>query len=160
MKDGKTILYGLISSSLPFYLAQFMAIEDREVVIISPYISEFPILPVDKRKQSNSTFFTALENLMHMGIKIRVFTTLKYAKKFLDPEARKNKLLTIKISNAVHEKFFITSTFFYEGSANLTYSGLYKKIENCSIGLVSDNSERLKGVVYEIEGASYVYREE
>lgn len=159
MKDGKSILYGLISNSLPFYLAQFMAMEEREVVIISPYVSEFPIPPVDQRRQSNSTFYTALKNLMDIGIKIRVFTTQAYAENFLDPESRKNKMLTIKISNALHEKFFITSTFFYSGSANLTFSGLYKKIENCSVGLVSDNSEHLKGIIYEIEGDSYLYHD-
>ena len=136
-----------------------MAIEDREVVIISPFIGDFPIPDLDKREKSNSTFYTALINLMHDGIKIRVFTTQDYAKKFLDPETRKNKLLTIKISNAVHEKFFITSTFFYVGSANLTFSGLFKKIENCSIGLVGDNSDYLKRKVYEIEGDSYLYQE-
>lgn len=159
MKDGLTVSYGLVSSSLPFYLAQFMALEDKEVVIISPFIGDFPIPPIDKRNDSISTFYGALKNLIKNEIKIRVFTTQEYAKKFLDAETRKDKLLTIKISNAVHEKFFITSTFFYSGSANLTFSGLFKKIENCSVGLVSYNSEFIKRIVYEIEGGSHLYQD-
>lgn len=122
-----------------------MAFEEKEIVVISPYISDFPMPLIDKRRviseKSENSFFQTVSQLLKVGISFRVFTTEGYARKFLSEKERKTYNLTIKVCPEVHEKLFITSTLFYRGTANLTYSGLYKKIEDCYIGLYNLNSD-------------------
>jgi hypothetical protein len=158
MAGEKITSFGLNSSSLPYYLATFMSIESEEIIIISPFISQFSIPPIDKRftlpGEGETTFFGAIASLSIAGVRINIFTTEGYVRKiveYLDPLSQK---VHIKIVQELHEKFFITSNFFYKGSANLTYSGLYENIENCEIGLVDMNEGYIKSRLQEVEHTS------
>lgn len=158
MTGEKIVSYGLSSSSLPYYLAAFMATERREVTIISPFISQFYIPPLDPRFQlygdSETSFFGAISFLPTIGVRINIFTTEGYVARITEKLRPLPEKVYIKIVPELHEKFFITSDFFYKGSANLTYNGLYENIENCEIGLVEMNERYVRGILQQIESTS------
>ena len=158
MAGEKIISFGLNSSSLPYYLASFMSIESEEIIIISPFISQFPIPSIDKRftllGEGETTFFGAIAFLATAGVSVNIFTTEGYVRKIIQYLGPLSPKLHIKIVQELHEKFFITSNFFYKGSANLTYSGLYENIENCEIGLVDMNEGYIKSRLQEVEHTS------
>lgn len=162
MKQETIKSYGLKSKSLAFFLAEFMAIETSQVFIISPFISQFPIPPIDLEfklgQEQFTSFFGAISMLQKRGIKIEIFTTDGYVSRIIDAIGKESKNISIKIINKLHEKFFITSNYFYKGSANLTYSGLNANLENCEIGLVGENKEYLKRIIHEVNSASRPYK--
>lgn len=163
MKEERIVSFGLKSDSLPFFLAQFMAFEEKKIIIISPYITQFNLTRVDLESKevedSQTSFFDLISKLTRSGIKITIYTTKGYAEKLIKSNDFKFKRgnLEMRVADNLHEKFVITSFFFYKGSANITYSGLYNKIENCEIGLVKDNQQYLNKVVYELEGQSKLF---
>ena len=158
MAGEKITSFGLNSSSLPYYLATFMSIESEEIVIISPFISQFSIPPIDKRftlpGETETTFYGAIAFLSASGVRINIFTTKGYVSKILAYFHPLPQELHVKIVPELHEKFFITSNFFYKGSANLTYNGLYENIENCEAGLVNMNERYIKSKLQEVERTS------
>jgi phosphatidylserine/phosphatidylglycerophosphate/cardiolipin synthase-like enzyme len=58
-----------------------------------------------------------------------------------------NKNITLKIEDNLHKKAVITSTFFYMGSANLTYSGMNLNNEQCSIGIRAYNASLINDLL-------------
>ena len=158
MVEEKIVSYGLSSSSLPYYLATFMSIETQEVTIISPFISQFKIPPLDKRfklkNEDSTSFFGALASLSSLGVRVSIFTTEGYVTKISKYFNQSTQKVRIRVVPELHEKFFISSEFFYKGSANLTYSGLYANIESCEIGLVKTNNMYIRSILQRIERSS------
>ncbi len=150
--------YGLKSSSLPYYLGAFMSVERERVTVISPFISNFDIPDVTPDfklgKDQQSSFFGALCHLSHIGVEIMIYTKKTDLREILEKNGAIAKFTRIKSTNDLHEKFFITTKFFYKGSANLTHYGMYENIEDCAFGLVSENASYLRGTVHEIDSVS------
>lgn len=162
MSDEKIVSYGLKSSSLPFYLSEFISLERRVITIISPTISDFNVPYIDRRFQADShkpfTFFSALKEAMKTGVKVRTYSLRGGVDEFLDFDGVDKSMLQAKVTEKVHEKYFITSDFFYKGSANLTYHGTYVKIEGIEVGLVKENRDYTRRIIYNIDGESGLYR--
>ena len=129
MKTKTNLLYGLSCNSLPFMLAQIILLEQREITVISPYLTDFPInIPNNKYVQLNSflnfLFEISKVRMLKLLIKTRKDSYTGIERNFA--EYLSNKNVTLKIEDNLHKKAVITSTFFYMGSANLTYRFEFK----------------------------------
>ena len=150
MKTKTNLLYGLSCNSLPFMLAQIILLEQREITVISPYLTDFPInIPNNKYVQLNSflnfLFEISKVRMLKLLIKTRKDSYTGIERNFA--EYLSNKNVTLKIEDNLHKKAVITSTFFYMGSANLTYSGMNLNNEQCSIGIRAYNASLINDLL-------------
>ncbi len=150
MKTKTNLLYGLSCNSLPFMLAQIILLEQREITVISPYLTDFPInIPNNKYVQLNSflnfLFEISKVRMLKLLIKTRKDSYTGIERNFA--EYLSNKNITLKIEDNLHKKAVITSTFFYMGSANLTYSGMNLNNEQCSIGIRAYNASLINDLL-------------
>lgn len=142
MKTKTNLLYGLNCNSLPFMLAQIILLEQKEITVISPYLTDFPIIiPKNKYIQSGSflNFLFEISEIrsLKLMIKTRKDSFINIEKNF--SKYLKNNKFIIKTDDNLHKKAVITSKFFYIGSANITYSGMNLNNEQCSIGIRTQN---------------------
>ena len=150
MKTKTNLLYGLSCNSLPFMLAQIILLEQNEITVISPYLTDFPInIPKNKYVQMNSflnfLFEISKVRMLKLLIKTRKDSYTGIERNFA--EYLSNKNITLKIEDNLHKKAVITSTFFYMGSANLTYSGMNLNNEQCSIGIRAYNASLINDLL-------------
>ncbi len=150
MKTKTNLLYGLNCNSLPFMLAQIILLEQREITVISPYLTDFPInIPNNKYVQLSSflnfLFEISKVRMLKLLIKTRKDSYTGIERNFA--EYLSNENVTLKIEDNLHKKAVITSTFFYMGSANLTYSGMNLNSEQCSIGIRAYNASLINDLL-------------
>lgn len=150
MKIRTNLLYGLNCNSLPFMLAQIILLEQREITVISPYVTDFPVnIPNNKYIQMGSFLNFLFEiskiRMLKLLIKTRKDSYTNIERNFSEYLSKNN--VTLRVEDNLHKKAVITSTFFYIGSANLTYSGMNLNNEQCSIGIRAYNKSLISDLL-------------
>ncbi|MGC8981809.1 MAG: phospholipase D-like domain-containing protein [Minisyncoccia bacterium] len=136
-------------------IPEILLIEDKEVTVISPFISNFPlIIPKNHYNYKNKFLDFLFELVKRNNIKLKIYTsndigTLNEVKnKLKEYFDEPQKYLVVKEN--LHEKALITSTYIYLGSANFTYNGFYVNLEQCQIGLIKDNEKLVNEILRKI----------
>jgi len=150
MKTKTNLLYGLSCNSLPFMLAQIILLEQEEITVISPYLTDFPITIPNNKYLKVSSFLNFLFEIgkirmLKLLIKTRKDSYANIERNF--SEYLRNNNVTLKVEDNLHKKAVITSTFFYMGSANITYSGMNLNNEQCSIGIRAYNESLINDLL-------------
>ena len=143
-------LYGLNCKSLSLLLPQIIAIENKSLSMLSPFITDFAIIPVKNPYSHSSSFLSFLFDNIEAK-KLRFFLkTREVSSKVVENQiiGRKNmENVSIVTSEKLHTKALVSSSFYYVGSANLTYSGININEEQCQIGIRGFNENFIDSII-------------
>ncbi|MFW6030291.1 MAG: phospholipase D-like domain-containing protein DpdK [Halanaerobiales bacterium] len=122
----------------------------EEIYIISPWITNYPLINNENNKcssifpfaESNQIYLAdIIETWAWKGSKVRIICdpNNKWTQGFIDLLDNKVGNIEYKILEDNHEKGFVTDNFYIHGSMNFTYSGIF--INGERIRITSNRSE-------------------
>jgi hypothetical protein len=118
--------------------------------MLSPFITDFTIVPIKNPYSHSNSFLSFLFDNIEAK-KLRFFLkTREVSSKVVENQiiGRKNMdYVSIIKSEKLHTKALITSSFYYVGSANFTYSGININEEQCQIGIRGFNEEFINSII-------------
>jgi len=152
MKGEQIISYGFNCRYFGSILVQMILLEENHIIIMSPYISNFdveiPKNPYSKEKKFLDFLFEySQKNKLKLSIytiESTVNSIKQICEKYFD-----NCDNIFHIKNNIHKKCVITSELFYQGSANLTFSGTNINLELCQIGIIKENDKYVEKLLLE-----------
>ena len=135
-------------SELPMLITTIYALtpKGRTVYVISPWINVHIKLVTPWNLKSRPYFIDFIKSERDRGIDSKFFISTKGEN---EPETQlslktlSSERFQVEIVKELHAKAIIGASLMYEGSANITYSGLYNNRESISVSRVEKQDTEL-----------------
>ncbi|MEM3191102.1 MAG: hypothetical protein QXV17_07375 [Candidatus Micrarchaeaceae archaeon] len=128
-----------------------LAAPGTSVYVLSPWLNIFvPLIIPWKRDERNISFLDLIVSERQQGIN-SIFFVSGMAKNDKETQTSISELtkrgFSINIVENLHSKAVVGDLLMYQGSANLTYSGIYNNIEAVFVRTLNNQEEVLSGLL-------------
>jgi hypothetical protein len=141
---------------------------EKPIYLISPWLSDFCLLENQfgqfrdlfirriEFSENPKIFFSQVLLELSSKVELRIMSSQVSSKKFLDLFSDEKGVQTkfkLDTNGTEHQKGFLSEKFYFEGSMNFTYSGVYKNKEKITCNSVDypDGKQKIVNAYLELE---------